>query len=1089
VVGQANQRKIQLTALCVLLLILIFGVLGASQVFAQIQFEDVSTETGIAFLSRDNGSAWGDLNGDGWPDLLVTAHAAPLRLYLNNAGVSFTEIADTVLPPSDERDIHGAVWGDFDNDGDQDVFLTTGAANGTGSAPNYLFVNYSGVLVDEAALRGLEYPLARGRTPLWLDWNQDGLLDVFEAAENRVNANSDLWVQSGGQFFSTGLKNRLAGQTNHFANLRDLDGDGSLELIVHGAGNYPGPIFALGNNAFQDLRSTFGIPSTGRVIDAIIEDLDGDLDHDIFLLRTRRDASGAVQTEANVVEAYLRVSNSGVNGERGVTFSSSGNLTVQADPNWYISPNQIFIGSSGRNPDSLIFNVWTSDTGIMSHTPGAGVGIYIGYNPSLGEWEVLAGSPNSRSLELQMISTQPIDSLQTVGFTTGGFLLPERMFMQTATGFVDNTGPAGFGSPTGCESVVAGDFDNDADLDLYMVCRSQVHNVDNRLYENIGGGRFESVPLAGGAAGSSGGRGNKVTVVDYDRDGFLDLFVTNGWGAPMLSADGPLQLFRNTGNANHWIELDLEGRTSNPEAVGAKILLSAGGKTQLREQGGGNHTISQNHQRIHFGLGESEVVEQLTINWPSGHVQVLNNLAVDTIHTIVEDTSTTQLSIADASANEDTGTLSFDVNLTGVVAGPVNFTVSTADGTATLADNDYTALINSPGSIPAGSTSTTVTVDIGTDSVVESDETFTVNLALLSGNVSIGRGSATGTIINDDSSGGPVEVPINSWLRHQGGVTTSGSQVIYDGTGGFSWSAQVNSAPMSDFGFTDDFEVRFEILSDPMDTLWVVGLGIDDSGSSRTDVDYGLRSSNGILEIRRNGTWLTTAGPLSIGDILSIYVSSGVIEYRWNGTPVFSTAYAGSPDFYVDTAFKSGAIAFNVTAFGEPGGPPPPTGDVEIVDWVNAAGGVSASGNDLTHSGSPAYWVNTINSVRLSSLGAGTSYSVSWTVDSNPAGTNWVVGLGVTESSAARTDVDYGLRNLNGSLQIRRNGTWLASSGTLSIGDTLSLRVNGTTLEYQRNGITLYSIAISGTEDFYIDTAFKNGAMQLGSFTLTLIES
>jgi len=1065
--------------------LLISGIFSASVVFAQIQFEDVSTATGIAFAGRENGSAWGDFNGDGWPDLLVTAHAEPLRLYLNNAGVTFTEVSDTVLPATDSRDMHGAVWGDFDGDGDQDAFLTTGAANGTDSMPNSLLVNYSGILVEEAGLRGLEYPLARGRTPLWLDWNQDGLLDVFEAAENRSNANSDLWVQSGGQFVSTGLKNRMAGQTNHFANLRDLNGDGSLELIVHGAGSYPGPIFALGNNSFQDLRSTFGVPSTGRVIDAIIEDLDGDLDHDIFLLRTKRDASGAIQTEANVVEAYLRVNNSDSAGERGVTFSSGGNLTVQADPNWYIAPNQIFIGASGRNPDSLTFNVWTSDIGIMNHTPGAGVGIYIGYNPTLGVWEVLAGSPNSRGLELQMSSTQPISDLQTVGFSAGGFLLPERMLMQTETGFVDNTGPAGFGSPTGCESVVAADLDNDTDLDLYMTCRSQVHNSTNMLYENIGSGRFQSVPLAGGAAGSSAGRGNKVTVVDYDRDGFLDLFVTNGWGAPMLAEDGPYQLFRNTGNSNHWIELDLKGITSNPEAVGARILLSAGGKTQMREQGGGNHTLSQNHQRIHFGLGDSDVVDQLTINWPSGQTQELYNLVTDTIHTVVEDVSGMQLSIADASADEDTGTLSFDVDLTGIVVGDVDFTVSTADGTATLADNDYTALIAAPGSIPAGSTSTTVTVDIGVDAVVEADENFTVNLALVSGDVSIGDGSATGTIVNDDSSGGPVEVPVTSWLRHQGGVTTPGSQIIYDGTVGFGWATQVNSAPMSDFGFSDDYEVRFEILSNPVGTLWVVGLGINDSGPSRTDIDYGFRSSNGILEIRQNGTWMTTVGPLSIGDILSIHVSGGVIEYRWNGTPVFSSTYSGSPDFYVDSAFKSGAVTLNVTVLGEPGDPPPPPGDDEIVDWVNATGGVTATGNNLSFSGSPPNWTSSINSVPLSSLGAVDNYTVSWTVNSNPSGTIWVVGLGINETGLGRTDIDFGLRSSNGTLEVRENGTWRLSAGTLSIGDMLGIRVSGTTLEFQLNGVTIYSSGISGSEDFYIDTAFKNGAVQLGAFTLT----
>ena len=104
---------------------------------------------------------------------------------------------------------------------------------------------------------------------------------------------------------------------------------------------------------------------------------------------------------------------------------------------------------------------------------------------------------------------------------------------------------------------------------------------------------------------------------------------------------------------------------------------------------------------------------------------------------------------------------------------------------------------------------------------------------------------------------------------------------------------------------------------------------------------------------------------------------------------------------------------------------------------------------------------------------------------SRPAGTIWVVGLGIQETGPERTDIDFGMRSTNGALEARQNGTWGASNGTLSIGDVLSIRVSGTMLDYQLNGVTFYSSPITGTEDFYIDTAFKSGAIELGSFTLT----
>ena len=70
-------------------------------------------------------------------------------------------------------------------------------------------------------------------------------------------------------------------------------------------------------------------------------------------------------------------------------------------------------------------------------------------------------------------------------------------------------------------------FDNDMDVDAYVVA-SASDNLPNILYENQGDGTFVAVPDAGGAAGTTLGRGDSVVTADYDGDGFIDLFVTNG---------------------------------------------------------------------------------------------------------------------------------------------------------------------------------------------------------------------------------------------------------------------------------------------------------------------------------------------------------------------------------------------------------------------------------------------------------------------------------------------------------------------------------------------------------------------------------
>jgi len=179
-------------------------------------------------------------------------------------------------------------------------------------------------------------------------------------------------------------------------------------------------------------------------------------------------------------------------------------------------------------------------------------------------------------------------------------------------------------------------FDNDMDLDIFSVCTISVKNTPNILYENKGDGTFIELPSAGGAIGSELGIGDSVTTVDYNGDGFLDLFVTNGLDLKPYSDDGPSQLFRNLGNDNHWIEIDLVGTISNRDGIGARIILTANDISQLREQTGGMHHASQNHKRLHFGLGNNIMIDSIAVYWPSGIAHEIKDLLVDQVIQIKE---------------------------------------------------------------------------------------------------------------------------------------------------------------------------------------------------------------------------------------------------------------------------------------------------------------------------------------------------------------------------------------------------------------------------------------------------------------------
>ena len=217
------------------------------------------------------------------------------------------------------------------------------------------------------------------------------------------------------------------------------------------------------------------------------------------------------------------------------------------------------------------------------------------------------------------------------------------MLLQQNDGFVEKTLVGEAGAHTSCYYVGAGDFDNDMDVDLYLTCTGPVANLPNRLLENDGKGNFLLVPDAGGATGSQHGRGDVVAIADYDRDGFLDLFVANGRDPTSpFTADGPHQLFRNQGNDNNWLEIDLEGAVSNRDGIGSRVELTVAGIIQIREQTGGMHRITQNHQRVHFGLGKHRRVDQITVKWPSGIVQRLNDIEANQILHITEPSGTEQ---------------------------------------------------------------------------------------------------------------------------------------------------------------------------------------------------------------------------------------------------------------------------------------------------------------------------------------------------------------------------------------------------------------------------------------------------------------
>ncbi|HEV2325632.1 MAG TPA: CRTAC1 family protein [Terracidiphilus sp.] len=245
--------------------------------------------------------------------------------------------------------------------------------------------------------------------------------------------------------------------------------------------------------------------------------------------------------------------------------------------------------------------------------------------------------------------------------------------------------------------ITAGDYLNNGHLDIVNTDFADDYNV---LFQNDGTGTFTDVSYQAGIAVSSipfVGFGDNF--LDYDNDGWLDLFIANGhvypqvdkhpeWGEsyaerPLLyhnlrngkfslvpavegtglavvsvgrgsasgdlfndgkidvvinNMDGVPVLLRNVNpDHHHWVEMQLIGGPKSPrDAVGATVYLTAGGIRRRQDVLSGGSYLSSNDMRVHFGLGDLDKVEQVEIHWPSGAVEKVGLPAVDRIYTITE---------------------------------------------------------------------------------------------------------------------------------------------------------------------------------------------------------------------------------------------------------------------------------------------------------------------------------------------------------------------------------------------------------------------------------------------------------------------
>lgn len=204
---------------------------------------------------------------------------------------------------------------------------------------------------------------------------------------------------------------------------------------------------------------------------------------------------------------------------------------------------------------------------------------------------------------------------------------PSRLMENDGTGhFTDITHLAGLGNlPDGLLQVLLRDFDNDGYVDL--LCAGM---IDAAYYRNNGNQTFSPIalPLLNP---SSTEKLRSFVVGDFNQDGFQDIYSSTYWGG-----NHPDRLWLNETKGNHYLAIRLIGTVSNRSSVGAKLTLTVGGKTQIREVRAGESYGISNSLTQYFGIGSATQIESLEVRWPSGQKIVLQSPTIDQLHTLIE---------------------------------------------------------------------------------------------------------------------------------------------------------------------------------------------------------------------------------------------------------------------------------------------------------------------------------------------------------------------------------------------------------------------------------------------------------------------
>ncbi len=496
----------------------------------------------------------------------------------------------------------GVAIADYDNDGDQDFYLATAQTSDdwlAGNKPrtNALYRNNGdGTFAEVAADAGVNLA-AWSLGAYFVDHDNDGDKDLFVTTWGP----NVLYVNNGDGTFSDGTAAAGLGVHDTWsasAAFGDLDLDGDLDLYVTNYANYSllDPPHAGAKITWRGLRVLMGpIGLKGQ----------GDR-----LYRNNGDGTFSDIT----IEA-------GIDGPEphyglGVVFSD---LDKDGDPDIFVA-NDSMANFLWRNNGSLHFSDVSLAAGVATNqnaTEQAGMGVDAGdYNED--GWT-------------DLVVTNFSHDFNTLHRNRGDLLFTDATY---AANFKDSYSYLAWG-------VKFVDYDLDGWLDVFMANghtysiletnkqTDTTYRQVNSIYRNRSDGTFEPRGAAAGPGLEIVESTRGLAVGDLDGNGAPDFIVTNIDATPTI-------LMNRGADGRAWLHVSLRGTRSNRDGVGARVELTAGGRTQFREVNPFGSFLSQSSYDVMFGLGQVAVADRIVVRWPSGIVDEIDAVRVGRRVTIVE---------------------------------------------------------------------------------------------------------------------------------------------------------------------------------------------------------------------------------------------------------------------------------------------------------------------------------------------------------------------------------------------------------------------------------------------------------------------